>query len=167
MVLNLQVHPQFHLTHGHFSCQVNLAQLLIVYGSGLIPPYACRLDLTLILGDSYKFNSLNILPTIEKPITEHTKHSIATREARCEGRVWNKGIVKIVDERYIYGAQCSRTKKDDSKYCGIHSRSEGHGNFFEHPPHEHFKKYIIIIISSLSLLTANQLKASDECFEHI
>ena len=28
-----------------------------------------------------------------------------------------------------------------------------------------FKKYIIIIISSLSLLTANQLKASDECFE--
>jgi phospholipid-binding lipoprotein MlaA len=28
-----------------------------------------------------------------------------------------------------------------------------------------FKKYIIIIISSLSLLTATQLKASDECFE--
>ena len=93
--------------------------------------------------EKYKLNSLNILPTIEKPITEHTKHSIATRESRCEGRVWNKGIVKIVDERYIYGAQCSRTKKDDSKYCGIHSRSEGHGNFFEHPPHEHFKKYII------------------------
>jgi hypothetical protein len=93
--------------------------------------------------DKYKINSLNIIPTIERPIKDHTKHSIAIKECRCEGRVWNKGIVEIVAGNYIYGGHCSRTKNRDSKYCGIHSRSEGHGNFFELPPHEHFKKYII------------------------
>ena len=79
-----------------------------------------------------------------KPITIHPQH------CRCASRIWNNGSVSFdsSSQSWTYGAQCSRLKFGQTKYCQTHLRAiqRNHGvnyqgDFCHPPPHPHFEKY--------------------------
>ena len=89
------------------------------------------------LYSKFKINEITILESKVK----QTRKSSEIPINRCEGRIWANGKTIKENDKWIFGEQCKRKHKPDEKYCGIHLRNLGHGNFFEDVPHDHFEKY--------------------------
>ena len=66
---------------------------------------------------------------------------------RCMARIWGSTppIAYYCDkqQKYIYGERCSRPKKKDCQFCGLHAKRQPHGIYGKLPPHEHFEKYLV------------------------
>ncbi len=82
---------------------------------------------------------------IKEKTTEKSKE-IST-DNRCMARIWGStppvAYYCREKQKYIYGERCSRPKKCDKDYCGLHLKNLPHGRFGELPPHEHFEKYLV------------------------
>ena len=66
---------------------------------------------------------------------------------RCMARIWGStppvAYYCHKKSKYIYGERCTRPKKGNGDYCGLHIKNLPHGRFGELPPHEHFEKYLV------------------------
>ena len=66
---------------------------------------------------------------------------------RCMARIWGStppvAYYCHKKGKYIYGQRCTRPRKGDGDYCGLHKKNLPHGRFGELPPHEHFEKYLV------------------------
>ena len=66
---------------------------------------------------------------------------------RCMARIWGStppvAYYCHKKKKYIYGERCTRPKKGNGDYCGLHKKNLPHGRFGELPPHEHFEKYLV------------------------
>lgn len=83
-----------------------------------------------------------IITTKPRTKKKGTAHSIPDDQHRCQGRIWGgEDSVCLQNDKWNYGERCKNRKMDGSLYCGIHDKSLTHGNFFESPPHDHYKKY--------------------------
>ena len=78
-----------------------------------------------------------------KPRSNTITSSITQPHTRCSARIWNAGHVEFNNhtKQWIYGAQCTKIKYANQKYCSIHLKKLGHGDFFQPPPHPHFEKF--------------------------
>lgn len=85
---------------------------------------------------------VKVVPTLPRIKKKGTPHTVPDEEHRCQGRIWGgEDSVCLNDGKWNYGERCKNRKMDGSLYCGIHDKSLTHGNFFESPPHDHYKKY--------------------------
>ena len=89
------------------------------------------------LYSKFKISTISIIEPKVKQISKPSEIPIN----RCQGRIWAKGKTIEENGNWIIGEQCKRKHKQDEKYCGIHLRNLGHGNFFETVPHDHFEKF--------------------------
>ena len=66
---------------------------------------------------------------------------------RCMARIWGStppvAYYCHQKKKYIYGERCTRPKKGEGDYCGLHMKSLPHGIYGKLPPHEHFEKYLV------------------------
>lgn len=66
-------------------------------------------------------------------------------ENKCNARVWGGNVPRVVfnelTDKWEYGNQCSRNKRDGEDYCGIHLRRLPHGDIKFEPPHRHFESH--------------------------
>ena len=66
-------------------------------------------------------------------------------EDKCNARTWGGNIPRVVfnerTDKWEYGVQCSRNKRGEEQYCGIHLRNLPHGDIKEDPPHRHFEAH--------------------------
>lgn len=66
-------------------------------------------------------------------------------EEKCNARIWGGNVPRVVfnelTDKWEYGLQCSKKKKEGEKYCGIHLRRLPHGDITEEPPHRHFETH--------------------------
>tara|TARA_Y100000389_G_C17281269_1_gene423072 strand:+ start:113 stop:538 length:426 start_codon:yes stop_codon:yes gene_type:complete len=72
---------------------------------------------------------------------------ISSDNHRCMARIWGStppvAYYCHIKQKYIYGERCTRPKKGEGDYCGLHIKNLPHGIYGKLPPHEHFEKYLV------------------------
>ena len=78
-----------------------------------------------------------------KPRSKTITSSITQPHTQCSARVWGGGHVEFNSQtnQWICGAQCTKIKYANKKYCSLHLKKLVHGDFFQPPPHPHFEKF--------------------------
>lgn len=71
------------------------------------------------------------------------KRTLPIEDLRCIARVWGNAYMNKINRKKIYGARCCNEIKHgkSSKYCGIHMKSNKHGDFNKMPPDDVIKEY--------------------------
>lgn len=87
-----------------------------------------------------KFRNSNI-----NKVDGNNKSSLIFDNKKCYARIWNDGsIIKLENDDIVYGKQCQRKHKENSNYCGQHSKNNKHGDFNKNASEElieHFEQY--------------------------
>ena len=99
------------------------------------------------LKERYHIDKLII---IKEPKKKIIKHKAAIKSLRCKARTWGgKESVKYnrIENKWIYGYQCSRTCIHKQEYCKTHYKQTltnyglTHGRIDQEPSHNHYLKY--------------------------
>ena len=118
-----------------------LEHLVINYSSGKFTKEDLISSFPLEINGINKINECDNEVNRQVKIKQKIVRKQIAEDKRCIARVWTSNPVIKNNNEWIYGKQCSLSKKYNSSFCGIHSKKLPHGIYGEPPPHRHFDKY--------------------------